>query len=121
MLNGAVTREEFNRLDHDVNGDGQPGLRQEVAQYGAQLSEIRGAQKERERIDKARWTVQTIIISALTLAVGILALLLGVHESRNGELVWPSAPHKSLAAPQKPEYAIEKTPQDAGTDPNRAY
>jgi hypothetical protein len=112
VTNGAVSREEFTRLDHDVNGNGQAGLRQDVATCIAQLNAIRGAQDERARIDKQRWTVQTWIIAVLTLAVGIMALFNVNHAVKTGELSWPHSPHKTLYVDPDPVVASKQIPPE---------
>jgi hypothetical protein len=110
-----VTREEFNRLDKQVNGNGQPGLKQDLATCVSQLDAIRGAQDERAKIDSRRWTAMTLILSLLTFLLGLLTYLEGNRQAHSGWFLWPEIPHKSLAEPKKPEYADSQT-QDAAGD-----
>jgi hypothetical protein len=115
MSDNPVSREEFDRLDHDVNGNGQAGLRQKLDLCVSQLDAIRGGQDARRDVDQRRWAVQTIIIAALTLAVGIMALLDAHHQVKTGELSWPHSPHKTLYVDPDPVVASKQIPpEDAG-------
>ena len=46
MTNGAVSREEFNRLYAQVNGNGQPGIKQAVDGVATDVAEIKAVQQE---------------------------------------------------------------------------
>ena len=113
MPEGHVTREEFDRLDKQINGNGQPGIRQDLQKIKEDQAAIRGAQDERAKIDSRRWKAMTFILSLLVFFLGLLTYLEGNRQKRDGWLVWPTIPHKSLVEPQKPEYAVGKTPQAA--------
>lgn len=52
----TVSRDEFDRLDKQVNGNGQPGLKQVLEFCVSQLDAIRGAQDARAKVDERRWT-----------------------------------------------------------------
>jgi hypothetical protein len=55
----------------------------------------------------------TIILSTLTLLVGIMGLFEANHQKHSGELVWP---HKSFYQMPNPVVSSwQQPPQDAGT------
>jgi hypothetical protein len=116
---GFVTREEFNRLYAQVNGDGQPGIKQILEAHGTQLSIILGAQQERAKVDAFRWRSMTLILGILTLLLGLLVYLEGNHQKNSGELQWPQ---KSSSQPAGPVYAhYQKAPKTSDSGPDRAY
>lgn len=111
-----MTREEFNNLYKQVNGNGQPGIRQDLQTCVSQLDAIRGAQDERARTDEKRFRGQTILLTVFGLILALLTVLETKRQFHTGELAWPKMPHKSLSAPTEKVYAFEKQPsQDAGS------
>ena len=109
-----VTRLEFEKLYKQINGNGQSGIVQNLNMCISQLDAIRGAQEERAKIDKRRWATQTILISLLTLLVGILGLLLASDQKRQGVLhipgIWRSTREKILARDMPQDAAIPVNP-----------
>lgn len=99
MTEHAVTREEFNRLDKQVNGNGQPGLKQTVEAVDVKVTIILAKQEERQAIDSRRWVIMTVILAALTLILGLFGLLEANRQAKSGEL---RVPYKSLSRPAKP-------------------
>ena len=119
-MDHQVSRDEFNRLDKQVNGNGQPGIRQKLDVCVSQLDAIRGAQDERARIDEKRFKGQTILLTVFGLILALLTFLEVKRQIHTGELTWPTPPHKSLSAPTEKVYALEKSqPQDATIPPLR--
>jgi hypothetical protein len=108
---GYVTREEFEKLYKQINGNGQPGIIQSLSKVGGDVGEIKAVQIERQRVDARRWVVMMVILAAMTLVVSILALLQGLHAFHEGELNWPIVPHKSLYSPESPVVASWQHPQ----------
>lgn len=92
MPNGGVSREEFNRLWAQVNGNGQPGMKQAIEEMAGTMAEIRGAQVERAKIDERRFKLQTLVLSAFGIIMAILALVETIHHARAGEYKF----HKTL-------------------------
>lgn len=92
MTNG-VTRDEFNRLDKQVNGNGQPGIKQSLEKIQEDQAAIRGAQDERAKVDNRRWKAMSLILALLTLLIGLVTLMEG-----NKQLHGNFSLHESLTA-----------------------
>jgi hypothetical protein len=108
---GPVSREEFNRLDRDVNGNGQPGLKQNVETALGDLAEIKGAQRERARIDANRWNWQTFILGVFGLILALLTYLEANRQFHTGELTWPQIFHSQSAQPRYNALNVEDADQ----------
>lgn len=78
-----TTCETVLRLDKEINGNGQPGIRQNVASINEQLAAIRGAQD-------ARFKYTQILLAALTIAVALMALPSIAHAIKTGEISIPT-------------------------------
>lgn len=96
MSNGAVTRMEFDRLYAQVNGNGQPGMKQTVDAVATDVAEIKAVQAERQRVDSRRWVIMTVILSFLGVILAVLTAIQANHAVHSGELSWPAFPQKSL-------------------------
>lgn len=115
-MNGDfVSREEFDRLYKDVNGNGQAGVRQNVQQCLEELSAIRGAQDERTRIDSRRWTIQALILTALGLVIGLIGLLEANRQHHAGQLDFPQINHSEQ---RNWDYAGWRAQQDSDLPPS---
>jgi hypothetical protein len=112
MSDSSVSREEFNRLYAQVNGNGQPGIKQAVDGVATDVAEIKAVQQERQRVDARRWVLMTVILGTLTLVVGVLTLMQANHALKTGELSWPHSPHKSLYVDHDPVVASRQSPPE---------
>ena len=81
-MSSEVSREEFDRLDHDVNGNGQPGMRQDIQAIREDLAAMRGAADQRAQY-------MTWLLAALTIAVALMAIPSIAHAIHVGELKIP--------------------------------
>ena len=127
----SVSRAEFERLDHQVNGNGQPGIRQDVSAIRTTLSEMKGAEVEREKAQQARHEENQEKLSNLTVKLGQRSLLMniamvavtlaGVLAAIFFGVMTLKANHigdlqKILLSHQTPSvYAVVKESQDAGS------
>ena len=114
-MSDEVSRWEFERLDHQVNGNGQDGIRQNVESLLLTAARIEGAQEERAKIDEKRFKRQTLVLTVIGIIVAILAYLQANHQFHTGELHWPQVPHKTLSEPQDKVYASSHKPPETAT------
>jgi hypothetical protein len=70
------------RLDKEINGNGQPGIRQELQAVREELAAMRGAAD-------ARFRYTQILLAALTIVVALLAVPSIAHSIKAGELAIP--------------------------------
>ena len=127
-----VTRKEFEKLDRQVNGNGQPGIRQDVSEIREILSGIAATENERERTQALRhqenadklaemstqigrktllWTVAGLTVTGASLIVAILAIWVSIRLAHVSNL------HEIINRGQNiPVYAFDSTTgQDAGS------
>jgi hypothetical protein len=78
-----VPRKEYEEFKKMVIGNGQPGMKQTLESVSDDVAAMRGAQDERAKIDKRRWTVQALILSALSVLLAGLTFLVATYQMRH--------------------------------------
>lgn len=74
--------ETVKRLEKEIEGNGQPGIRQAIAGIREELAAMRGAQD-------ARFRYTQVLLAALTIAVALMAIPNIAHALHVGELKFP--------------------------------
>jgi len=74
--------ETVKRLEKEIDGNGQPGIRQAIAGIREELAAMRGAQD-------ARFRYTQVLLAALTIAVALMAIPNIAHALHVGELKFP--------------------------------
>jgi len=92
------------RLEKEVNGNGQPGLRQEIQKVREELAAMRGAAD-------ARFKYTQILLAALTIAVALMAIPRIADAIHTGKIHFPIL---SISAPL--ESATITHTQSAGNE-----
>ena len=99
----TISRTEFDRLDKQVNGNGQPGIKQELAAINSKLDKIEGVQEERERAQIERHeenSLKTNWIIAIATACLVIVTVVGAFvtlEVSNHSQLDPAQIFHSLA------------------------
>jgi hypothetical protein len=104
------------RLDRQMNGNGQPGIRQDIEVILMHQSQVKAVLEDRTAAENRHYTRITIMLAVLSLLLAAVGILVGVRMEKQGELRRPEI-HSSVTT--GPEYAVDKQPAlDATVEPH---
>lgn len=87
-------REEFTKrmdqLDKDVNGNGQPGMRQNLESCKIGINEIQVMFRERDRSHKQILALLSLLIVLLGAVLAIPPAVTSIRELLKSDLHWPN-------------------------------